>query len=129
MKNILVVDDNPLNAKLAAIILSRAGHAVRTAAGVAEALDLLAQSMPDVVVTDISMPGVTGTQMCRELRERFPGNALWIVAYTALAMQDELRDIEGAGFDAIVIKPATKEALLAAIRAADAPSSSPLPTS
>jgi CheY-like chemotaxis protein len=115
MKHILLVDDNPLNVNLARTILSRAGHTVRTASSAPQALELLHESMPDVVVTDINMPGVTGTEMCRDLRVRFPASALRIVAYTALAMSDELRAIESAGFDAIVVKPATKEALLNAV--------------
>jgi CheY-like chemotaxis protein len=122
MKHVLLVDDNPLNVNLARTILTRAGHTVRTANSAPEALALLCESMPDVVVTDINMPGVTGTAMCRDLRTRFPASALRIVAYTALAMSDELRAIESAGFDAIVVKPATKEALLNAVCAPPTPS-------
>jgi len=122
MKHVLLVDDNPLNVNLARTILTRAGHKVRTANSAHEALALLCESMPDVVVTDINMPGVTGTAMCRDLRTRFPASALRIVAYTALAMSDELRAIESAGFDAIVVKPATKEALLNAVCAPPAAS-------
>ncbi|HEY5308375.1 MAG TPA: response regulator [Casimicrobiaceae bacterium] len=117
MKQILLVDDNPLNVNLARTILTRAGHTVRTANSAPQALALLHESMPDVVVTDINMPGVTGTEMCRDLRTRFPASALRIVAYTALAMSGELRAIESAGFDAIVVKPATKDALLKAVDA------------
>lgn len=118
---VLVVDDNPLNANLARIVLSRAGHEVDTAAGAREALARIAARLPDVVMTDISMPEMSGTELCRELRERYGDTPLRVVAYTALAMHEEITAITGAGFDAVVIKPATKESLLAAVRPAAVP--------
>ena len=121
MKNILVVDDNPLNVNLARIILTRAGHAVRTAGNAPAALQRLSEEMADVVVTDINMPEVTGIELCRDLRTRYPGPGLRIVADTARAMSEELRAIHRAGFDAIVVKPATKDTLLAAIDAEGMP--------
>ncbi|MFO1413494.1 MAG: response regulator [Burkholderiales bacterium] len=120
MSYVLVVDDNPLNANLARIVLSRAGHEVDTAGGAREALARVATRRPDVVVTDISMPEVSGTDLCHELRTLYGGTPLRIVAYTALAMREEIDAITDAGFDAVVIKPATKESLLAAVRAAPA---------
>lgn len=118
MSYILVVDDNPLNANLARIVLTRGGHEVATAGGAREALALVAHRLPDVVVTDISMPEVSGTEMCRALRVRYAPADLRIVAYTALAMREEVNAIAAAGFDAVVVKPATKESLLAAVRPA-----------
>jgi CheY-like chemotaxis protein len=116
MSDILVVDDNPLNAKLAQIILTRAGHSVRLAASAAEAMAAVSHSIPEVVVTDINMPSTSGSELCRVLRVRFPHGAMHIVAYTALAMASELDAIRSVGFDDIVVKPATKDTLLAAVR-------------
>ena len=56
--------------------------------------------------------------MCRALRVRYAPADLRIVAYTALAMREEVNAIAAAGFDAVVVKPATKESLLAAVRPA-----------
>lgn len=120
---ILVVDDNPLNANLARIILARAGHEVRTAASAHEAMRQLQDLGADCVVTDINMPEISGIELCRALRKRYADPPLRIVAYTALAMQDELSVIQSAGFDAIVIKPASKETLLNAADPASAAAS------
>lgn len=124
MSAILVVDDNPLNANLARIVLSRGGHDVIVVECAAEAVAAIERHVPDVVVTDINMPGTSGVDLCRGLRERYPRHALRIVAYTALAMQDELVRIRAAGFDAVVVKPASKESLLAAVRYDGPPSGS-----
>lgn len=117
MSYIVVVDDNPLNAKLARIVLARAGHDIVAVGSAREAMAAIGRRMPDVVVTDISMPEVSGVQLCSDLRARYPDSGLRIVAYTALAAGDELAAITGAGFDATVTKPATKESLLAAVQA------------
>jgi len=121
--SVLVVDDNALNARLASTILARAGYDVMTAASAAEAMAAVERREPDVVLTDISMPGTNGRDLCVALRQR--PRRLRIVAYTALALEEERRAIMGAGFDAIVIKPATRAALLAAVGPAGAPGESP----
>lgn len=120
MKRVLVVDDNPLNANLARVILARAGHAVTLANGAAEALHAVAAAPPQVIVTDINMPGVSGLALVERVRALGLRPPPRLVAYTALAMEEERRDIEAAGFHAIVVKPATRATLLAAIEAADA---------
>jgi CheY-like chemotaxis protein len=114
MMSVLVVDDNPLNANLARIILARAGFDVRTVASASEALAAVDAARPEVVLTDISMPVTSGRELCAMLRDRY-GASIRIVAYTAMAMMSEQQEILGWGFDSIVIKPAKAEDIVAAV--------------
>lgn len=115
MKRVLIVDDNPLNAGLVRIILTRAQHQVDVVNSGAAALSLLSNKPFDVVVTDISMPAMTGEDLCRAIRGDPALAGLRVVAYTALAMRDEQDAIMSAGFDDLVTKPATRDALLDAV--------------
>jgi PAS domain S-box-containing protein len=67
-RNILVVDDDPIQLKIVAKYLVHAGYAVRTASTVAEALDLARSSPPDLVVSDVVMPDVDGFTLCQLFR-------------------------------------------------------------
>ncbi|WP_211462223.1 response regulator [Collimonas silvisoli] len=115
IKNIMVVDDNPLNSNLASIILSRAGHSVQVFTGASEALRYLEKNRVDVVLSDVGMRDMSGKEFCRLIKSG--GNAATprMVAYTAFAMAEELSSIMAAGFDAIVVKPATRSQILAAL--------------
>jgi len=114
-KNIVVVDDNPLNSNLASIILSRAGHSVQVFTGASEALHYLEKNRVDVVLSDVGMGDMNGKEFCRLIKNG--GNAAIprMVAYTAFAMTEELSSIKAAGFDAIIVKPASREQILAAL--------------
>jgi two-component system, cell cycle response regulator DivK len=115
MKNILVVDDNPLNSNLAMLILTRAGHSVQVFGGASEALHYLKQNTVDVVLTDVGMRDINGKEFCLLIRNGGHPVMPRMVAYTAFAMEEELSAIRAAGFDAIVIKPATRVQILAAV--------------
>src|SRR5205823_94297 len=65
---ILIVDDNPANMKLISFLLANRGYEVRTAAGAAEALALLAQWRPRLILLDLQMPGVDGFELTRRLK-------------------------------------------------------------
>ena len=65
---ILVVDDTPHNVKLLADLLTARGYAVVTAASGAEALRLVEEERPDLVLPDVVMPGMSGYEVCQRLR-------------------------------------------------------------
>ncbi len=67
-RRILVVDDEPLNLKLAAFRLKRAGYEVEMASGGQEALDLARRRPPDAILSDVMMPSMDGFTFCREAR-------------------------------------------------------------
>lgn len=83
---VLVVDDHPLNARFAGLVLGRAGMQVVTADGGPAALARLEEGGFDVVLTDIAMPGMTGVELFESIRRRFGANRPRVVAYTAFAL-------------------------------------------
>lgn len=115
MKRVLVVDDNAINRKLAVALLKKRGWETTEADGGQAALARLNESGFDAVLLDISMPGLDGESVCRQIRAdaRFAG--LRVVAYTAHAMEHEKQQIMAAGFNDILIKPVTMAALLSAL--------------
>ena len=101
---VLVVDDNPINLELVKVVLEAAGHVVRQAGSGSGALAAVQQETPDLVLTDIGLPGMDGYALLKALRNG-PAGAIPVVALTAYAMEgDEQRAVE-AGFDGYFTKP------------------------
>jgi CheY-like chemotaxis protein len=112
---ILVIDDNAVNLKLAAEVLLADGHSVMRAGDAEEALQLLAMRMPDLVLTDIALPGMDGIELTRRLKADSRYRHLPVVALTASAMKgDEARILE-AGCDAYIAKPLDTRQLAAQV--------------
>jgi adenylate cyclase len=113
---ILVVDDTPSNVKLLADVLVARGYAVQTAAAGPEALALMAQEPPDLVLLDVMMPGMSGYDVCRKIRESAATALVPVVMVTALDPgQERVKGIE-AGADDFLTKPIHQAELLARVR-------------
>jgi CheY-like chemotaxis protein len=113
MKHVLIVDDNAMNRKLASAMLKRRGWTSEEVDSGEAALALLEQKTSfDYVLMDISMPGITGDEVCRRLRTIEATRQLRIIAYTAHALESEISEIMCSGFDDIIIKPMNFETLL-----------------
>jgi len=113
---ILVVDDAPVNRKLLADLLSVKGYAVTTAASGAEALREIACQPPDLVLLDVMMPGMSGYEVCRAVRENQATALLPVVLVTALDPAEErVKGLE-AGADDFLSKPIHQAELLARVR-------------
>jgi class 3 adenylate cyclase len=113
---ILVVDDTPQNVKLLGDLLCVKGYDVVTAASGAEALERVAQDRPDLVLLDVVMPGMTGYDVCRRIRDDPATAMLPVVMVTALDPGTErIKGIE-AGADDFVTKPINQPELLARVR-------------
>lgn len=112
---ILIVDDNTINRVLPSAILKKEGHEVAEAASGEQALTYLAGNRPDCVLLDISMPGMSGEEVCRRIRKEACLAGLRVVAYTAHAMPEERDRIMQAGFDDLLIKPISRASLLAVV--------------
>ncbi len=95
----LVIDDNPVNAKLIVHMLARLGWQTTTAAGGEEGLAALRAGGFSVVLLDLKMPGLDGEQTCRRIRADAATRELPVIAYTAQSMPDELERIRAIGFD------------------------------
>ena len=102
---ILVVDDNAQNLKLARIVLMSEGYEVLTAANAEDALLLLRQSRPRVILMDIQLPGMDGLELTRQLKSDPAYRDILIVALTAYAMKGDEEKALNAGCDAYMSKP------------------------
>lgn len=105
MTRILAVDDNPTNLRLVLDVLRSRGFAPLSAASGQEALAVLAENEVDVLLIDVQMPGMSGTDLARQLRGDPQFAALKLVAVTAMAMRGDREGIMEAGFDDYLAKP------------------------
>lgn len=105
--HVMVVDDEASVRELLALTLSKCGASVTMAASVEDALALLPNLSPDVVISDIAMPGVDGYEFIRQLRElvRPRASALPVIALTAYASAQDRARALAAGFDRHLTKP------------------------
>jgi signal transduction histidine kinase/CheY-like chemotaxis protein len=121
-KRVLVVDDLPDGADSMAMMLRLSGHAVRVAYDGETALAAAAAWRPSVVLLDIGMPGMSGYEVCQQLRETPWGRDLKIVALTGWSQDDDRRRSRDAGFDHHLIKPVEPRALHELLEALPGPS-------
>jgi PAS domain S-box-containing protein len=113
MSIVLVVDDRAANRELARTLLTYGGHQVIEAHEGAEALSLAHSQHPDLVLTDILMPGMDGYQLARELRAAPDTAATPIVFYTANYQESETRPFaEACGVARVLLKSADPEVLI-----------------
>ena len=82
-KRILVADDEPHVLRVLAHSLEREGYAVQTVGNGADAYDLVMQAPPDVLITDISMPKMTGQMLCERIQEVMPDRQFLIFILTS----------------------------------------------
>ncbi len=113
---ILVVDDTPQNVKLLADLLTVKGYAVVTAASGREALELVDKEQPDLVLLDVVMPGMSGYEVCRQIRDNPLTAILPVVMVTALDPTEERIKGLDAGADDFLTKPINQAELLARVR-------------
>jgi CheY-like chemotaxis protein len=102
---ILVVDDNATNLKLASDVLESEGYQILKAADAEEALVVLKESLPDLILMDIALPGMDGLTLTRKLKAAEETKAVCIVALTAFAMKGDEQKARDAGCDGYITKP------------------------
>ncbi|ADI83749.1 response regulator [Geobacter sulfurreducens] len=116
-RTILIVDDNFMNRRLVAAMLNGTLYRLVEKDSGREGLDyaLNHREELDLVLLDIGMPDISGTEVCRSIREHETRDRLPVIAYTAHAMSEERRSFLNAGFDDILIKPITRNEFLAVL--------------
>jgi CheY-like chemotaxis protein len=111
MKTVLVAEDNPTNRELLRELLEIRGYAVVEACNGQEALAMVEQSPPDILLLDIGMPLLDGFAVVRKLRESPRLVSLPVVAVTAYAMQGDREKMMNSGFDGYLSKPVNSSSL------------------
>ena len=116
--DVLVVEDDHEAREMMLLVLSDRGARVRTAADFDTALEALRQAWPDVLVSDIGLPGRDGYELVRQVRQlqgKSGGAALPVIALTAFARAQDRQKALDAGFDLHLAKPLQPHLLLSAI--------------
>ncbi len=103
--NVMVVDDNEVNLRLAEIILHKHKTRVTTARSGAQALNYASMQSFDIIFMDLHMPGLDGYVTTRKIRESTPGKQPVIIALTANALPQEKEKTITSGMNGILIKP------------------------
>lgn len=111
MRTVVVVEDNADNRLLLRAILGDQYRLVEFENGM-DALTALSKERPDLVLLDISLPGMDGTQVLRRIRDDVVLRSLPVVALTAHAMAGDREKFLAAGFDDYITKPIVDESLL-----------------
>jgi PAS domain S-box-containing protein len=116
---VLIVDDEEDTRTLVATTVARAGATVRRASSAEEALKLLGEEVPDVMVSDVGMPDTDGYALIRRVRALPPdkGGAVPAIALTAYARMEDRITAISSGFQVLVAKPADALELLKMVEA------------
>ncbi len=127
-RTILAVEDDPLNMRLFREILTWQGFTVVEARDAPHAIALAGECIPDLVLLDIQLPGMSGLDLVRRFKDDARLRDVPIIAVTALALRHHQQMICDAGVDAYVSKPFSVSALMEIVRRhlpADKPSEPP----
>ena len=116
-KKILLVEDNPVNRRLAEFLLRSQGYQVREATSAQEAFEILQTEHPDLIVMDIQLPGMDGLEATKKLKEQPSTADIPVVAVTSYAMKGDREKALAAGCAGYVTKPIDKGIFLQEIAA------------
>jgi CheY-like chemotaxis protein len=109
--SVLVVDDNPANADLVSFILAKTGYDVYVAVDAVEAMALVAERSPKLIMMDLQLPGMDGLELTRRLKADPATRQIIIIALTAYAMKGDEERAREAGCDGYISKPIDTRAL------------------
>jgi two-component system cell cycle response regulator DivK len=111
MTQVLIAEDNAVNRELLRELLESSGYSVIEACNGQEALDIIEEGQPDLLLLDISMPVLDGFATVRKIRENPKLSALPVLGVTAYAMQGDREKILMSGFDGYLSKPVNSRLL------------------
>ena len=115
---VLVVDDEPHVCRLVRMVLEGAGYEVREAGSASEALRLIREHQPALLLLDLMMPGRSGLDLLGEIRQQPATADLPVVVVTAVGVQQDLDQAAALGARATLAKPFSRAQLLQAVEQA-----------
>ena len=116
MKTVLVVDDLKAQLNLISGYLEQEGFLVMTAANGNEALVKATAESPDLVITDLVMPEMSGLEFCRKLKKDPATASIPVIACTTKDREIDKKWAKKQGVVAYLVKPFTKEEIIAAVK-------------
>jgi CheY-like chemotaxis protein len=102
---VLIIDDDAVNRRVAQALFQKLGWEVEAVDSGTRALQSLASHCPDLVLLDISMPGMTGMDVCQRIRADQALAGLRVIAYTAHVLREQQQRFLAGGFDGVLVKP------------------------
>jgi DNA-binding response OmpR family regulator len=114
---ILIVDDERQNRQLLEVMLATEGFVLQTAASGEEALALVAQEAPDLILLDVMMPGMDGYQVAARIKGDVATSGISIIVLTALDDRNSMAHGLSTGADGFLTKPVEHAELRARVRA------------
>ena len=119
LRRVMVVDDSRMQRKILSSQLARAGYSVVEAGSGDQALELARTDPPDLVISDLMMPGMSGIEFCQALRRQIQGNYVYFILLTSRTETAEVaRGLDG-GADDFLTKPVSGDELRARIAAGE----------
>ncbi|MCH2069621.1 MAG: response regulator [Shimia sp.] len=115
-KNVLVIEDEPNIIEAISFILSRDGWSVATHSNGHDAVGVVQNAMPDLVILDVMLPGKTGYDILRELRSEDATQGLPVLMLTAKGQVKDREMAERAGASRFMTKPFSNAEVLDAVR-------------
>jgi len=116
-RDILIVDDERTNLELLSAILRPEGYEVRSAESGEEALEAIEAHLPDLVIMDVCMSGISGFEACKKIKTFYVERFVPVMLLTALSETSSKVEGLDAGADDYLVKPPQKMELLARVRA------------
>lgn len=113
---ILVVDDYPDALDVWELYLRAAGFNVLTAANGLDALSTASSVLPELIVMDLELPGMSGFEVARQLRSLAATRHIILIAATGYSHSSQLDQARLAGFDQVLVKPCDPDLLVSEIR-------------
>ena len=116
MKTVMLVDDSATILMSMEAILSQAGLRVVTASNGEQALQLLQKGKPDLIITDLNMPGMDGISLIKHVRQMPGMRFVPILMLTTESQQSKRQEAKAAGATGWIVKPADPDKLIAVIK-------------
>lgn len=115
-RNVLLIEDEPNIIEAIRFLLTRDGWHVETHSDGTDAVEVIGAAMPDLVILDVMLPGRTGMDILRDLREQDDTRTLPVLMLTARGQSRDREMAEKAGVSRFMTKPFSNTEVLAAVR-------------